>query len=134
MNRAARRQPRLRLVTAMREGTSWRDAVAAAGLAVCRTTAYNCARRVRVSGEAALDDGRHGHPSKFRQPVRDWLVAYCHEHPGAPSRAVQAALQQQFGLAVSRSQINRVRATLGLSRRPQGAGGKYAIPSAGGTA
>lgn len=69
---------------------------------------------------AALEDGRRGHPIKLRGEVRQWLVAFCQETPDTPSHIVQAALLERFDLLVSISQLNRVRAALGLSSRAQG--------------
>ncbi len=109
------------MVAGLQAGLPWREAATAAATRTSRATAFRLLRTVRDGGEAAaLADGRHGHPSKFRQPVRDWLLTYCREHPGATSRVVQAALQERFGMTVSRSQLNRVRAALGVRRRPQG--------------
>ncbi len=124
MEREARRNARLHLVTGMAQGQPWQEAATVAGLRTSRTAAYRLLRVVRTEGEVALDERRHGHPVKFREPVKAWLLAYCRDHPGTPSRVVQAALQERFGLTVSISQINRVRAALGVSHRPQGAGGK----------
>ena len=131
MAQEARQGARLRLVTGLQAGLPWREAAAAAATRSSRATAFRLLRAVRAGGEAALADGRHGHPSKFRQPVKDWLLAYCGEHPGATSRVVQAVLQERFGVTVSRSQLNRVRAALGVRQRPQGAGGKYAAGDGG---
>ncbi len=88
-----------------------------------RSGAYRVLRAVARQGEGALRDGRHGHPSKLRGPVRAWLEAYCRGAPTASGAAVQAALRERFGLTVSVSQINRVRTALGVSRR-RDAGGK----------
>ncbi len=132
MAQEARQGARLRLVAGLQAGLPWREAATAAATRTSRATAFRLLRAVRDGGEAAaLADGRHGHPSKFRQPVKDWLLAYCGEHPGATSRTVQAALQERFGVTVSRSQLNRVRAALGVRQRPQGAGGKYAAGDGG---
>ena len=123
MEREERRRARLRLVTGLGQGESWREAAARAGLRTSRTAAYRLLRVVRTQGEDALDERRQGHPAKFREPVTAWLLTYCHAHPGTPSRAVRAAIQERFGLVVSISQLNRVRAVLGISNRPQDAGG-----------
>jgi transposase len=125
MDRDARRAARVRLVEAMRQGKPWHEAAAAAGLAVGRSTAYRLRRRAQAEGLGALEDRRHGHPSKLRAPVRAWLEGYCRGRPGRPappSHAVQAALRERFGLRVSVGHLNAVRAALGLGR-PRGAGG-----------
>jgi hypothetical protein len=61
-----------------------------------------------------LQDGRHGHPDKLRQPVRQWLETTCREAPHTPSRVVQAALLERFGILVSVGHLNRVRAEPGV--------------------
>jgi transposase len=134
MDAEERRVAKARLVDGMRQGQSWQEAVSAAGLPLGRSAAYRLTQRVRVLGEAALHDQRHGHPSKLREPVQQWLEAYCRSAPGTPSRAVQAALQQRFGLRVSLSHLNRVRARLGLGSRPGVGGEKDRADGAGGPA
>jgi len=42
-----------------------------------RSAAYQLQRNVRLRGDAAFHDGRHGHLVKLRQPVREWLEATC---------------------------------------------------------
>jgi transposase len=123
MDRDERRAARGRLVEGMRRGQSWHEAAAAAGLVVGRSTAYRLRRRAQTEGAAALEDRRHGHPSKLRAPVRAWLEGFCRGRPPPPSRVVQAALREHFGLRVSVGHLNAVRATLGLGR-PRGGGGK----------
>lgn len=120
-----RLQAKARLIGAMQRGRSWTAVAREMGAAVPlgRSGAYRVLRAVAREGEAALRDGRHGHPSKLRGPVRAWLEAYCRGTPTASGAAVQAALDERFGLTVSVSQINRVRTALGLSRRGD-AGGK----------
>jgi transposase len=130
MDRDERRGARLRLVAGMRRGQPWHEAAAAAGLVVGRSTAYRLRRRAQTEGEAALEDRRHGHPSKLRAPVRAWLEGYCRGRPAPPSHVVQAALRERFGLRVSVGHLNAVRAALGLSR-PRGAGGKGPSAAAG---
>jgi transposase len=73
-----------------------------------------CYKESRTQGEAALQDGRHGHPAKLREAVLQWLQAFCRTSPQTPSREVQAALQEQFGIQVSIGHLNRVRAQLGI--------------------
>src|SRR6266568_2619155 len=72
----------------------------------------------RQRGETALSDGRHGHPIKVRGEVRTFLEAACRRDPSTLSSTIQAALRERFDLNVSISQINRVRAALGVSTRP----------------
>lgn len=58
-----------RLVTLMQAGYPWRQAAAAAGLQISRSTAYRLLQAVRTRGEKTLQDGRHGHPARLRGAV-----------------------------------------------------------------
>ncbi len=102
------------LVAYMDEGYSWQEAAANAGVVVSRATAYRLWLRAWRDGPSALDDGRHGHPSKLRDPIRHWLVEVCTAAPATPSQALQTTIQAQFGVIVSVRQINRVRVALGV--------------------
>lgn len=102
------------LVSLMRAGYPWHKAAATAGLQISRSTAYRLLQAVQTRGEAAFQDGRQGHPAKLREAVLQWLLATCRVAPQMPSREVQAALQEQFGIHVSIGHLNRVRAQLGI--------------------
>ncbi len=119
MNGDELRASRLRFLQARQAGQSWHDALLTAGLPIGRSTAYALEHRVRVQGEEALVDHRHGHPSKFREDVRTWLEAICRAHPEYPSGRIQQELASQFDLSVSTSQINRVRVSLGVRYQRQ---------------
>ena len=124
MDDAQRRAAKARLVESMLHGQAWEDAVIASGLDLRRSAAYRLTQRVCVYGDRALDDHRHGHVSKMHEPVRQWLEAYCRGAPGTPSRLAQAALRDRFGLTVSITHLNRIRAGLGIGSRPMGGGEK----------
>jgi putative transposase len=126
MDREALRAAKAQMVAHMQAGLSWHEAATNASLRTSRASAYRLLRRVRTEGTVALDDQRHGHPTKVRQPVRDWLAAFCRAAPEATGRTVQAALLGEFGLLISVSQINRLRAALGIRRQVSGAGEKSA--------
>jgi transposase len=126
MDREALRAAKAQMVAHMQAGQSWHEAATNASLQTSRASAYRLLRRVRTEGAVALDDQRHGHPTKVRQPVRDWLAAFCRAAPEATGRTVQAALLGEFGLLISVSQINRLRAALGIRRQVSGAGEKSA--------
>ncbi len=49
--------------------------------------------------------------------VRALLIEVCQATPSISSPVVQQAIQERFGLCISVSQLNRVRASLGLSRK-----------------
>ncbi len=125
-----RRAAKARLIVRMLHGHSWQEAAATAGLQTSRSATYRLLQKVRLQGEVALRDGRHGHPTKVRGSVREWLEAYCRGTPDTSGRAVQAALLDRFGFTMSVTHINRVRATLGLSRRARAGGETQAYPSA----
>src|SRR5258708_3604415 len=111
-----RREARRGMVRLMLDGLSWCEASEQARIPFTRSGAQRLVRRVQKEGESALEERRHGHPSKFRGEMREWLERYCRENPLRPSHAVQTELEKGFGLQVSISQINRVRKGLGLSR------------------
>jgi transposase len=109
-------------VSCMQEGQSWQRASASAGLQISQSNAYRLMKAVRQRGEVALSDGRHGHPSKLRGAAQAFLEEQCRQAPQTPSSTVQVELQERFDLRVSVSQINRVRAALGISnhrKRPE---------------
>jgi len=134
MEQEDQRAAKLRLIAGMRQGQSWQDAATAAEVHTSRTAAYRLLRRAKTEGEmAAVVDGRRGHPAKLRRPVQAWLLEQYRQASGTPSRVVQVAVQERFGLAVSVSQLNRVRATLGVGRPRPGSGGKSGGGGAGGS-
>jgi len=126
MGKDQRDDAKARMIASMLQGRRWKDVAHEAGYPLQRSGAYRLLREVRVRGDDALRDGRHGHPTKMRGPVRQWLADYCRGTPTASGTTVQAALQERFGLDVSVSQINRVRAALGLGRFATGAEKKSA--------
>lgn len=126
MDRAERQRAKEQVVAGMLAGQSWREATAGAGLALSRSAAYRLAQRVRMEGERALEDQRHGHPSKLSTPVQQWLVATCRDAPGQSGQMLQTALESRFGLHVSIGHLNALRAQWGLQRPSGGAGKKTA--------
>lgn len=116
------RTARLQVIGRMFAGQSWQTAVSQSQLHISRSTAYRLVKLARDEDKVAkafLDD-RHGHPYKVTEPVRAWLVDVCTQNPQMASSRVQAELQSRFGVAVSVSQINRVRAELGVSHQWRG--------------
>ena len=104
---------------------------------IARSTAYRLRQQARDEDKAALVflDDRHGHPYKLTEPVRVWMVEFCTNNPQVASSRVQAELKSIFGIAVSVSQLNRVRAAHGVTRqgqsRIQGQGEKTEFSSTG---
>ena len=82
-----------------------------------RTTVYRLLKCVEREGERAFVERRHGHPTKLRGEVLTCVLDYCQHHASAASRKVQHYVSERFGLSVSVSQLNRVRAAHGLSRK-----------------
>ena len=113
--RDKRQEAREQLITALLEGHCWQEVAEGPDVPLKRAMAYRLLRAVRTKGNVALQDGRHGHPSKLRGEARAFLEARCREAPCTPSATLQATLRERFDLQVSVSQINRVRAALGLS-------------------
>ncbi len=105
------------LVRQIEQGVSIREARMSSGVAMHRTTVYRLFKRVQRTGEQGLTDGRHGHPVKLRGEVLTFLMEHCRSNPFVSSPVVKRLLQERFGLSISVSQLNRVRASLGLSRR-----------------
>ena len=112
---------RVQVVEAMEQGFSWHEAVELAGLQISQSTAYRLRQRMRQGGKPALQEGRHGHPAKLRGEVREWVEETCRQAPHTPSHEIQAQLAERFTLPISVSQLNRVRASLGVSNLPQSA-------------
>jgi transposase len=106
-------------VAGLQEGQSWQAAAAQAGLQTSQSNAYRLWLAVRQRGETALEDGRHGHAIKLRGEARTFLEEHCRQAPQTPSSTIQAALRERFHVSVSISQLNRVRAVLGVSNRSQ---------------
>ena len=111
------RAARLQLIESMVAGHSWQSAVAQSQLNVSRATAYRLRQLARSEEKAELAflDDRHGHPYKVTAAVQAWISEFCTTNPQVASSRVQSELQSRFGVAVSVSQINRVRAKLGVS-------------------
>lgn len=124
MEAEQRRTAKEQMIALMQAGHRWQEASAQAGIQVSRSTAYRLLRQVRTRGKGAFQDGRHGHPAKLRTNERVWLENYCHTLPGTPSRVVQTAFQERFGIQISIGYLNQVRARLGLARRTQEVGKK----------
>ena len=124
------RAARLQLIGRMFAGQSWQTAAAESQLQISRATAYRLVQLARDEDKAPqvfLDD-RHGHPYKLTEPVQAWISEVCTDDVQMPSSSVQHELKSRFGVTVSVSQINRVRAKLGVSHqwhgRAQGPGKK----------
>ena len=79
MDKEQSRAAKVRLVVQMQEGQPWQVAAATAGIQTSQSTAYRLLHVVRKQGEAALQDGRHGHPIKLRGAARTFLEDHCRQ-------------------------------------------------------
>lgn len=75
MDGAQHQAAKRRMVAQMVCGIPWSEAAVQAGVRTSRTAAYRLLHAVRRDGDVALRDGRHGHATKLREPVRHWPVA-----------------------------------------------------------
>jgi transposase len=113
-----RQAAKKRMMTLMQEGRPWQEAARLSGIQTSRSTAYRWFHQFRIQGEVALHDGRHGHIAKMHQPVQEWLAARCREEPTFPSSSLQNELKAHFGVLISITHLNRIRAAQGLERQP----------------
>jgi transposase len=115
--RQARRSARLELVRQVKLGTTASEARRRCCVPMHRTTVYRLLKRVVCEGEQVFAEKRHGHPVKLRGEVLTCVLDYCQNHASAASCEVQCLVAERFGITVSISQLNRVRASHGLSRK-----------------
>ena len=124
MEHKQRRAAKEQMLELMEAGVSWQEAAATAGVQTSRATAYRWRQEARTRGEAALQDGRHGHPAKVLPPVLHWLELRCQATSLVASSQLQKELQEQLGVRISISHLNAVRATHGWSNVASQAGKK----------
>ena len=117
MEKEQHRAAKGQLVALMQAGHSWQEAASLANIQISRSAAYRLVQKVRTQGETGLQDGRHGHPAKLREPVLDFLKDSCQAAPDTPSHALQRSVEEYFGIRVSVSHLNATRAALGLGNR-----------------
>jgi len=110
-----RRAAKQQMLELMQAGVSWQEAARTTGIQTSRATAYRWKQEVRTRGEAALQDGRHGHPAKVLPPVLHWLESRCQETTLIASSQLRKELQEQLGVRLSISHLNEVRAAHGWS-------------------
>ncbi len=113
----ARQVARREIVRQVEQGVTASEARRHCPVPMHRTTVYRLLKRVQAEGEYAFIERRHGHPTKLRGEVLTWMLDHCQSHPSTSSADVQRRLSERFGLSVSVSQLNRVRAAHGLSRQ-----------------
>src|SRR6266851_6979574 len=113
-----RQAARCEIVRQIEQGVSAKLVRLHSAVPMDRTTVYRLLKRVQREGASAFTDGRYGHPVKLRGEALTFLQEHCQNNPSISSSAVQRLLHERFGLSVSVSQLNRVRAARGLSRMP----------------
>lgn len=101
----------------IKQGMTAREALLSSPIRMHRTTVYRLRKRVEREGEQALAERRHGHPVKLRGEVLSWVPEYCQNHATASGSELQRLVAEQFGLSVSVSQLNRVRAAHDVRRQ-----------------
>ncbi len=90
------------LVLLMQTGYPWHKAAATAGRAHQSINSVSPVTKSHVHREkphCRMED--MGIQPALREAVLQWLQAFCRTAPQTPSREVQAALQEQFGIQVS---------------------------------
>jgi len=112
-----RRRGKREIITAVQQGVSASVARDRSGLPIHRTTVYRLLKRAQSEGEDILVDGRHGHPVKMRGEALALVRDHCQANPSVSSSHVQLLLEERLRLRISISQLNRVRARLGLTRK-----------------
>jgi len=124
MEQEQRQAAKRQMLALMQAGQPWQAAAAVAGIQVSRSTAYRWQQEVHTRGEAALPDGRHGHPAKVLPRVLHWLESRLQASSLVPSSHLQRELQEQLGVRISISHLNAVRAAHGWSNAASQAGKK----------
>src|SRR5215471_3102788 len=115
MEQEQRQAAKQQMLALLQAGQSWQAAAAAAGIQVSRSTAYRWRQEARTRGEAALQDGRQGHPAKVLPSVLHWLELRCQVTSLVASSHLQKELQEQLGVRISISHLNAIRAAYGWS-------------------
>ena len=114
----ARQVARREIVRQVEQGVNASEARRHCPVPMHRTTVYRLLKHVQAEGEHAFIERRHGHPTKLRGEVLTWMLDHCQSHPSTSSADVQRRLSKRFGLSVSVSQLNRVRAAYSVRRVP----------------
>ncbi len=113
-----RQAARCEIVRQVEQGATASDARMRSAVPMHRTTVFRLLKREQSEGESAFADGRHGHPIKLRGEALAFVREHCQANPCVSRSVVQRMLQERFCLWMSVSQLNRVRAGLGLTRQP----------------
>ena len=113
-----RQASKRQIMELIEQGASVQQASKQGEVPMHRATLYRLLKRVQMQGEAGYTDGRHGHPIKIRGEVRTFLIQRCQATPSLSSPMLQQLIHEHFALRLSVSQLNRVRASLGVTYQP----------------
>lgn len=97
-------------------GVNWQEAAQQAGVMTSESSAYRFLTAYCLRGEKALEERRRGHAHKVVGDVLVWLLAECQAKPEITARELREAIDDRFGVRVSRGHLNHVRRAHGLSR------------------
>ncbi len=107
---------KIKMAELMLSGMNWREAAQQAGVVTSRSSAYRFVTAYCLRGDKVLKERRHGYAHKVVGAVLEWLLAECQTKPESTAWELRGAIDQRFGVRVSRRHLNRVRAAHGLSR------------------
>jgi transposase len=107
---------KIKMAELMLSGVNWQEAAKQAGVVTRQSSAYWFVDAYCLRGEKVLEERRRGHAHKLVGDVLVWLLAACREKPEITARELRAALDDRFGVRVSRSHLNYVRRAHDLSR------------------
>jgi len=105
------------IVDAVLSGKSHGEARALAGVDVGERSIYRWLDWHREHGDEGLKDNRHGIAWKMTDELKSWLIEAIENAPKLSACQLQEQVQETFGIKVSISHINQIRADAGLSRR-----------------
>lgn len=105
------------IVDAVLSGKTHDEARALVDVSVSERSIYRWLEWHRDHGEVGLQDNRHGVVWKMTDELKCWLVEAIEDNPNQSARQLKEQVQETFGIKVSISHINQIRADVGLSRR-----------------
>src|SRR5260221_4991949 len=101
MKKEQKQSAKRQMMELMQAGYHWKEAATVAGMQTSRSSAYRWWQAYRSHGEEALQDGRHGHPTKASEAVLVWLESTEKQAPQISTRMVQGQLSERFGFLIS---------------------------------
>jgi transposase len=113
----SRQEPaKIKMAELMLSGVNWHEAAQQVGVVTSQSSAYWFVNAYCLRGEKVLEERRHGHAHKIVGDVLVWLLAECEAKPEITARELREAIDDRFGVRVSRRHINYVRHVHQLSR------------------